>query len=254
MQNPLNMEIEPSDPEEAALKSAPEKVTTSPEQGSCCSSRKCLGCCCCCCLLVLIALGLMSYFLWPRLVVVCAAYAKASFDLEYSGTAPSASFNMILPFTISSKLLVTIYDIDIDVDAYSRGNYDATLAHGRITGFDLAAEGNSTFEVVLSPVELSPAQVQTVADYFVDECGPTLLLGSWFADFRLTVDLYGQDVTVWIRDIELPCVAAGVALVGPENEDSCDESASKDSQPLGKYCISLLCAVDDLQCEEACED
>jgi len=252
------MEIEPTaknhDSEQPEPGSGTGKETDGALAGrrSCCARhRMCISGCCCCCLLLLIALGVLAFFLWPRVVVVCLVYSQSSFDLSFSQNPSSAAFKMILPTTIDSKLFVTLYDIDIEIDAFYKGNYDAILAHGKLNDFNLAARSDSSFEVVLSPAELNPAQTNSVVDYFVNQCGPQLLLGTWLADLRITVDLYGQGITVWIRDMELPCSDTGQILNGTASVDSCNEITDLDTS--GQYCISLLCAADDLLCEDACD-
>ena len=115
------------------------------------------------------------------------------------------------------------------------------IASGSIKNFELKAEKESNFVVELSPTELSTAQIDNFLDYLTEECGlvpqirippsphtsmnnhqllfaefsfpppirPTLLVGSWLADLRLSVDLYGQGITVWLPTLTPFSVAGG---------------------------------------------
>jgi hypothetical protein len=167
----------------------------------------------------------------------------------------SASVEVNLPISIDSQLKVGLRINLIEADFYYKGNYDTALARSRVEGFELVATSNSSFVAVLSPADLSAAQASTAVDYLVSQCGAALNSGTWLADMHLRAKLYGLEVEFWIRDLEMPCLSIGVVqLGGPSSlplSESCDMGEDSEDS-YGKYCVSLLCAVDDLMCEKAC--
>lgn len=224
-----------------------------PQHTSCCARRrKCLRGCCCCCVCLALTLGIVAFIFWPRLLTLCVHYSRLSARLIVDSTVytSTAQVEMTVPISIMSTNLWSFHMDLLDVTMYYSGS-DVELSQGRVEDFALAAQGNTSFDVTVSPiVDVSPAQAAVVVDYFVARCGPAFSSGSWLADLKVLVELWGFRLTFWLREIELPCVAgsavAALGAIATGGEDDCEG----EGHTAGRYCKRLLCSIDDLMCEK----
>lgn len=217
-----------------------------------CSCRRC---CACCCLLVLVAVAVVAFILWPRLLTLCVHYSHSSAKLMSQTTTDiagaTARVEVRMPVSIASTNLWGIKIDLLELTAFYSGNEDILLSRGALEGFELVANGNSSFDLALSPADIGPAQMPNVVDYLTARCGVAWDTGTWLMDLHVLIKAFwGVELSFWLRELQMPCATAATDMPrGASNsgQDSCDE------QRAGRYCKHLLCAIDDLECtKELC--
>ena len=183
------------------------------------------------------------------MLTVCVLYSQMSMRLQVSGSAV-ARVDAVVPIAIDSTNLWGIKIDLLEVTAFYAGNHDVALSRGTLEGFALVANGNSTFNISLSPAELGAAAAANALDYFAARCGVAWNAGTWLADIRVIAKVWGKQLTLWLYDVEVPCANAAsvVPLAVAALPGNCDEQA------VGRYCKRLLCAIDDLMCEKECAE
>jgi len=227
----------------------PHSAILPQRRSSCDQHRRCIRCCTYCCLSMLIVLGILALIFWPRLLVICINYSQLSTRLN---VAQAAAIEMVVPVSIASSNWWGIRLDFIEVSGFYSGNEHAALTRGRVDHFELKVNGNSTFNVATAPADLSPAQAATAYDYLITRCGPLVDSGTWRLDLHVRVKAYGANVAFWIRDLEMPCHPLNPVVPLHSTQEQGDECESDDEQGVGQYCTRLLCALDDLTCEEDC--
>jgi hypothetical protein len=167
---------------------------------------------------------------------------------------------MSIPMTSSSANLWGIV-LGVNATAFYSGNEEAILAQALLPRFELVAQGDANFTLDLVAPEASASQAANVIDYFVSRCGAVgtepWAAGSWSTDLHVRLRLpFDYLVDFWVRDLELPChttsPVAPFSVAGNQTQEGGENEGCTEGPEGGKYCITFLCAIDDLLCERTC--
>lgn len=202
-----------------------------------------------------VLLGVMAFIFWPRKIFLCVDYSRTTTGIQVSIAPPQASVSFDMPVSVDSDNLWGVHLQHVGVEGYYKGEYEAALSRGSIDDLKLTARGTSSFNISLAPADLSAAQLGSAVSYFTEQCGVLGQLlnpgATWLLDLKVTVGLVGFSFDFWVRDLEMPCHSAPNGAAGyMGNSGGCEDGELR--PPDGKYCIELLCAIDDLTCEKSC--
>jgi len=224
-------------------------------KGCCTRRRRCLRRCSQLMVLLVVLLAVLAGIFWPRFLLVCLHYSSTSVLLTTAGSPPGARVSFEMPVSIASTNLWGIKVDRLRLTAFYEGNYDAAIARGSADGFELKVRGNTSFDLSVSASDLNAAQASSLTNYVTTQCGALGQLASsgstWKMDVRVEVALpMGVELVFWLRDLLVPCHGVGAPLGWLGGDGGCDDGTQRALD--GKYCISLLCAIDDLSCEKKC--
>lgn len=177
----------------ASVKTRDVEVALQPKHRSWCKRhRGCLLACSCCCCVLLIAIGVIAYVFWPRMITVCAHYSQVEAVVRIEGDdggasssatvpgatgstaapSPTARVSMVIPIEINSTNLWGVRIDKLRVDAYYSGNRAAALSRGELDGFGLVPLGTTRFDVSLSSPDVEAAQASNAHGmHAVSTCG-----------------------------------------------------------------------------------
>ena len=223
------------------------------EKPGCCKRFR--RCCYGCCPFILALLGVMAFVFWPRKIFMCVDYSRTTTDIQLSLAPPQASVSFDMPVSVDSDNFWGVTLKNVGVEGYYQGEYDAALSRGSIDDLTLKMRGSSSFNVSLAPADLSAAQLGSAVSYFTEQCGALGQVldpdATWLLDLKVTVEMMSFSHDFWIRDLEMPCHNAPAGAGGYVGSTGGYEDGEL-RPPDGKYCIELLCAIDDLTCEKSC--
>jgi hypothetical protein len=225
-----------------------EVLLASRQQQSCCARHRRFVRSLCCCAFLLAALGALAIVFWPRLLVICALYADSAATVRVVDQA--AVVGVTMPVSIESRNLWGL-SADVSMAAFYDGNRESALTRG-VVPLALVPMGTTRFDVEMTAPDANGAQAANVLADLVRDCGPLLSSGFWRMDVQVDVRAYGAHVAGWSEDLEMPCATAAAAVPLVRSNSSTDGCGNDGSQPppSGRYCVRLLCALDDLSCEE----